>query len=122
MNKKEVIISGTKIELHDELKQGVHDKVGRLFRHEENIIRINVELEYDTHRKNADEYIAKGHIEIRGKPMIVSVCSNDMYKSIDEMVDKLDRMIRRRSRLNRVKRKTVHHVDIPADLPKVATA
>ena len=121
MNKKEVIISGTKIELHDELKQSVHDKVSRLFRHEEHIMRINVELEYDTHPKHEDEYVAKGHIEIRGKPMIVSVCSNDMYKSIDEMVDKLDRMIRRRSRLNRVKRKSIHNVDIPAELPKVVT-
>ena len=98
----------------------MRDKVSRLFRHEENIIRIQVELEYDTHRKNQDEFIAKGHIEIRGKPMIVSVASNDLYKSIDEMVDKLDRMIRRRSRLTRVKRKTVRTVDIPAELPKVA--
>lgn len=120
MNTKEVIISGSKMDLSDELKQSVREKMERLFRHEENIIRIQVELEYDTHRKNRDEYIAKGHIEIRGKPMIVSVSSEDMYKSIDEMVDKLDRMIRRRSRLNRVKRKDVHDVDIPAELPKVA--
>ena len=121
MSSKEVIISGTKINLSDGLKNSIREKVDRLFRHEENIIRIQVELEYDTHRKNQDEYIAKGHIEIRGKPMIVSVSSEDLYKSIDEMVDKLDRMIRRRSRLDRVKRKTIDDGDIPAELPKVAT-
>ena len=52
--------------------------------------------------------------------MIVSVASDDLYKSIDILVDKLDRKLRRHSRLERVKRKQPHEVDIPADLPKVA--
>lgn len=122
MKDKNIILSGNHIELTDDLKQLVEEKVERLLRHEEQIIRVNVELEYDVHKSKAGEYIAKGHIEINGPPMIVSVASNDIYKSIDEMVDKLDRKIRRRSRLDRVKRKAVHHVDIPAQLPKVAEA
>lgn len=119
---KDIIISGTKVDLTDGLKNMVEEKLERLFRHEEQIIRIKVELEYDVRKSRQGEYIAKGHIEINGPPMIVSVNSDDLSKSIDEMVDKLDRKIRRRSRLNRVKRKSIHGVDIPAELPKVAEA
>jgi ribosome-associated translation inhibitor RaiA len=38
--------------------------------------------------------------------MVVSVESDDMYKSIDELIVKLARKIRRRHRLERIKRKT----------------
>jgi putative sigma-54 modulation protein len=38
------------------------------------------------------------------------------------MVNKLDRMLRRKHRLNKVKRKDTHNVEIPADIPKVASA
>lgn len=122
MNNKNIVLSSHRFTLTDKIKLMVEEKVERLLRHEDQIIRINVELEYDGHKSKAGEYIAKGHIEINGPPMIVSVASNDISKSIDEMVDKLDRKIRRRSRLDRVKRKAIHDVDIPAHLPKVAEA
>jgi len=59
---------------------------------------------------------------MRGPALNVTVESEDLYKSIDEMVEKLDRMLRRKSRLSRVKRKSTHEVEIPAALPKVANA
>ena len=49
---------------------------------------------------------------------MVSVATEDLYKSIDLMVQKLDRMLRRRSRLQRVKRKDTHLIDLPASIPK----
>lgn len=122
MHDKNIILSGNHINLTDDIKAMVEEKVERLLRHEGQIIRIHVELEHDVHRSKAGEYVAKGHIEINGPPMIVSVASDDIGKSIDEMVDKLDRKIRRRSRLTRVKRKAVHDVEIPAHLPKVIEA
>lgn len=124
MNNKEVIISGLHIDLTDALKNLVTEKADKLFQHEERIIRLRVELEYNLNKGSgkAEEFIAKGHIEINGPPMIVSVASEDLYKSIDQMISKLDRKLRRRSRLNRVKRKQPHGVDIPANLPKVHAA
>lgn len=112
------------MELTEALKDSVREKAERLFNHENRIIRLRVELEYNDNkgRGKEKEFIAKGHIEINGAPMIVSVASNDLYKSIDQMVDKLDRKIRRRSRLLKVKRHQTHPVDIPAVLPKTEVA
>lgn len=119
-NSHDLIITGIHMDLTEAIKQGVRDKVERLFRHEERIIRVKVELECVYGKGGSEhEFIAKGHIEINGPSMNVSVADADCYRAIDQLVDKLDRMLRRRSRLKRVKRKDTHDVDIPASLPKV---
>jgi putative sigma-54 modulation protein len=116
----DVIISGNNVELTGGLRDAVQSKMARLFAHESNIIRLRVELTVDVTRSVVEQQIARALIEIKGNDMVVSVASDDLYKSIDLLVDKLDRKLRRRSRLERVKRKQTHSVDIPADLPKVA--
>ncbi len=115
----DVIISGLNMELTDAIKDSVHEKAEKLFEHDDRIIRMRVELEYDPHQKSHEkEFIAKGHLEVRGKDHIAHSETNNLYKSIDEMVQKLDRMIRRRSRMDKVKRKDVHGIDIPGNIPK----
>jgi len=122
MNNNELIISGRHLELTDSLKYFVTEKMDKLFRHEERIIRIRVELEADKLQTNETVFRAKGIIEITGPDMVASETCGDMHRSIDLLVNKLDRMIRRRSRLKKVKRNHPHSVDIPALLPKVASA
>lgn len=117
-----LIISGVHLDLTEALKSIVREKADKLFRHEQRIIRIRVELEFNTNRQHQDEYVACGHIEMHGPPMVVREASDDLYKSVDLMVNKLDRMLRRRARLERVKRKSARPVEIPADLPKVEAA
>ena len=118
----DVIISGNNVALTEGLREAVYSKMSRLFSHESGIIRIRVELCIDVTRSAIEQQIVRVLIEIKGNDMIVSVASEDLYKSIDLIVDKLDRKLRRRSRLERVKRKHVNEVDIPSDLPKAAMA
>jgi len=122
MNNHELIISGRHLDLTDSLKTFVRDKTEKLFRHEDRIVRIRVELESDKIQTREHIFTAKGIIEINGPDMVASETSEDMHKSIDLVVSKLDRMIRRRSRLAKVKRNHPHAVEIPAMLPKIATA
>jgi putative sigma-54 modulation protein len=122
MNNNELIISGRHLDLTDSLKYFVTEKMEKLFRHEERIIRIRVELEADKLQTNETVFRAKGIIEITGPDMVASETCGEMHRSIDLLVQKLDRMIRRRSRLKKVKRNHPHSVDIPAVLPKVAPA
>ena len=119
MKQHDVIISGLNMDLTDAIKNVVEQKAEKLFEHDDNIVRMRVELEYDAHkRSHQKEFIAKGHLEVRGNDHNAHSETDDLYKSIDEMVNKLDRMIRRRSRLKKVKRKDVHEIDIPVDIPK----
>ena len=101
-----VILSGLHMNLTEALKSTVYEKVERLYKHEEKIIRIRVELENrNCSASHSNEFIAKGHVELNGATITISSESNDLYKSIDQLVDKLDRGLRRRSRLRKVKRK-----------------
>lgn len=114
----EVIVSGIHLDLTPSLKFYANDKVSRLFRHEERIVRIRVELEYDGKNDVTRPFVAKGHVIIRGPNLDCSVASDECHKSIDLLVDKLDRMLRRRARLWKVKRKHPHAVELGVLLPK----
>ncbi len=119
MKQHDVIISGLNMDLTDAIRNVVVAKVEKLFEHEDHIVRMRVELEYDAHKRtHQNEFIAKGHLEVRGNDHNAHAETDDLYKSIDEMVNKLDRMLRRRSRLKKVKRKDTHVIDIPAQIPK----
>jgi|TARA_B110000881_G_scaffold209726_1_gene216305 putative sigma-54 modulation protein len=104
--KNNLILSGIHLDLTDALKNIVQEKIDKLFKHEENIIRARIELEYDARSNSHEkEYIAKGHLELKGSTITISSESDNLYKSIDELINKLDRGLRRRSRLQVVKRK-----------------
>ena len=105
MNESAIIITGVHLTLTDAIKNVVTEKVSKLFKHEPSIVRIRVELIQDASRKDHGEFIAKGHLQIHGPDLVVATYSENLYKSIDILVDKLQRKIRRRSRLLKVKRK-----------------
>lgn len=117
-NSHDIILTGIHMDLTDALKNIASEKLGRLFRHEDRIVRVRAELEYDKAKGRENEFIAKGHVEIQGPDLVCSVASDDCLKSLDLLVDKLDRMIRRRARLRKTKRHSPHAVEIPADIPK----
>ena len=116
----DIIISGHNLNLTVALKRMVIEKISKLFEHEHHIIRIRVELSTDQTIQSS--FHAKGMIEIKGKPLFADAASEDLYKSIDLLENKLDRMLRRRSRLRVQKRKHTHDVEIPADIPKAKSA
>ncbi|MDD3179647.1 MAG: ribosome-associated translation inhibitor RaiA [Opitutaceae bacterium] len=120
-NTHELIVSGIHLDLTPSLKTYVYEKAERLFRHEERIVRIRVELECDRKQTVDQKFIAKGRIEIQGPDMNCTVQSDDCHKSIDLLVDKLDRMLRRRSRYFKVRRHLLHGVELKdVELPKAS--
>jgi putative sigma-54 modulation protein len=117
-NDHDIIVSGIHLDLTPSLKTFVHEKAERLFRHEERIIRLRVELECDRKMASGMRFIAKGHVEIQGPDMNATVDSEDCHKAISQLVDKLDRMLQRRHQLLRVKHNHPHPVELDAPLPK----
>ncbi|MBI2517561.1 MAG: ribosome-associated translation inhibitor RaiA [Opitutae bacterium] len=95
MNDK-IIVSGIHVSLTPALKQAIEQKTEKLLRHNSHIIRLRVDLEHDQTKGPNDRFVAKGHIEIDGPDLIATAASDDGYKSIDLLVDKLDQLLRRR--------------------------
>ncbi|MBI2515955.1 MAG: ribosome-associated translation inhibitor RaiA [Opitutae bacterium] len=107
----EIIVSGIHLELTPSLKTYVKEKLERLFRHEDHIVRIKVELECDRKHNREHKFIAKAHVEIRGPNINAVADSEEMHKSIDLLVDKLDHALRRRHGQHKDKRNHPHTVE-----------
>lgn len=121
-NQHEVIVSGIHLELTPSLKTFVHEKAQRLFRHEERIVRVRVELECDTKQSVDSRFLAKGHVTIQGPDLNATVAADECHKAISLMVDKLDRMLERRNSLHKVKRNHPHAAEIGDAIPKTVDA
>lgn len=91
-----LILRGIHLQLNEATKAAIEAKVERLFRHEPQILRLRIDVE-QTHGGGTPLYAAKGHIEIRGPDLKASVTTEDAHKSVNLLIDKLDRMIRRRT-------------------------
>lgn len=117
----DLIVSGIHLDLTPSLKNFVAEKTDRLFRHEERIVRIRVELECDPRQAVSHRFTAKGHIAIHGPDLNAAVAADECHKAVAMLTDKLDRMLRRRSRLLKVKRNHPQAAEIAVDLlPKTA--
>src|SRR6187402_1341207 len=91
-----LILRGIHLELNDATKASIETKAERLFRHEPRIVRLRIDVER-AHGGRTWLYTAKGHIEISGPDLMASVTTEDPHKSVSLLIDKLDRMIRRRA-------------------------
>jgi putative sigma-54 modulation protein len=107
----DIVVSGIHLELTPSLKTYVREKMERLFRHQDHIVRIKVELECDRKHDREHKFIAKAHVEIRGPNINATADSEEMHKSIDLLVDKLDHALRRRHGHYKDKRNHPHTVE-----------
>lgn len=92
-NTNNVSISGIHIELTDSLKAIVNSKSQKLLNHNSKIIGIHIKLEYDANKSKNEEFIAHGEIDINGRNLVAHAATDDLYKSIDLMINKLDRQL-----------------------------
>ena len=81
-------ISGHHVELTPSLRDYVTSKMERFERHFDNITNVHVTLSVEKLRQKAD-----ATIHVAGADLFAQSESEDMYASIDALVDKLDRQI-----------------------------
>lgn len=100
-----ILITGIHLTLTEALHSIVREKMLKLFQHEPSIVRVRVELAQDVHKKDKEEFFARGYIEVQGPNMMVTTYSDNLYNAIDDLENKLLRKLRNRSRLQKTKRK-----------------
>lgn len=81
-------ISGHHVELTPSLRDYVTNKMERLERHFDHITTVSVTLSVEKLRQKAD-----ATIHVSGADIFAQSESEDMYASIDSLIDKLDRQI-----------------------------
>ncbi len=99
-----LILRGIHLDLNEATRASIAAKVERLFRHEPRILRVRIDVERAP-GGGTWLFSAKGHIEIGGPDLRASVTTEDAHKSVNLLVDKLDRMLRRRTTAHSARRR-----------------
>ena len=81
-------ISGQNIELTQALKDYIHKKSQKLTHHFSHIISLTVVLSVEREQQIAEATVAANKFEAHS-----SASSTDMYLTIDELIDRLDRQL-----------------------------
>ncbi len=83
-------ITGHHVEITPALRTFVNDKMQRISRHFDHVISLNIVLTVEKHRNEAE-----ATLHTAGKSLFATSSNDDMYAAIDDLVDKLDKQVRR---------------------------
>ena len=83
-----ISLSGHHVEITEALRENVNTKMTKLSRHFDHINNVNIVLTVEKLNQ-----IAEASIHVSGTDIHAKAENADMYASIDNLVDKLDRQI-----------------------------
>jgi len=86
----QINLTGHHVEITPALRTYVTSKLARLERHFEQLIDIHCILTVEKLRHRAE-----ANVNLKGATLFADATEDDMYKSIDMMIDKLDRQVKR---------------------------
>jgi putative sigma-54 modulation protein len=114
----QLLLRGIHLELDEATKTLLETKAGRLFRHEPRILRVRIDVAREA-RGRTRVFTARGRVELAGPDLSASVTADLAPVSITLLIDKLDRMLRKRT-THLLRRRTSD--DIRAHAALVASA
>jgi putative sigma-54 modulation protein len=88
-------LSGHHLEITAAMRDYITGKLGRIKRHFDQVIDVNVILSVDNLKQKIE-----ASVHLSGKDIFVESHDTDMYAAIDALVDKLDRQILRHKEKN----------------------
>ena len=81
-------LSGHHLDITSALRQHTNDKLSKIKHQFDNVMNVNMILEVQK-----DVQTAEATIHVRGADLFAKAQSNDMYVSIDQLINKLDSQI-----------------------------
>jgi len=91
----QVSIFARNVEVTPRLREHVEQKVGKLDRYLPSIDEARVDLKVENTRSNSHRQVAQLTVRVRGKILRAEERTNDMFASIDAVMDKMYRQIAR---------------------------
>jgi ribosomal subunit interface protein len=101
----DIVVRGRNVEVPEHYRQHVREKLERIERYDQKVIRVDVEL---THERNPRQASACQRVQItcksRGPVVRAEACAADFYSALDQAIDKLENRLRRAH-----DRRRIHH-------------
>ena len=92
-------LSGHHLEITPAIREHVLSKLGKVKRHFENVIDVNVILSVDKLKQKAE-----ANVHLSGKTIFVECDDVNLYVAIDNLIEKLDRQIIKHKEKNSARR------------------
>ena len=86
----QINLTGHHVEITDSLRDYVNEKMGRLEKHFDKVSNTHVILSVENVRQKAE-----ATVNMSGNNIFAESTEEDMYASIDSLVDKLDRQVKK---------------------------
>lgn len=90
-----IIVSGRNIDLTKAIKDHVSEKFQRLEEHFDFVQEVHCFLSVEKNPSIRDNQVAEATVHVRGAIVRVEVRSDNLYTSIDELVRKVDRSLKK---------------------------
>jgi ribosomal subunit interface protein len=121
----DIVVKGRNVEVPDHYREHVADKISKVERYDQKLIRADVELFHERNPRQSDKC---QRVEItvmtRGPVVRAEACAKDFYSALDCAINKLDSRLRRAADRRRVHRGRHAPVSVaaataglPTDLP-----
>jgi ribosomal subunit interface protein len=118
----DIVVKGRNVEVPDHYRVHVNEKLHKIERYDQKIIRVDVELFHERNPRQADHC---QRVEItcasRGPVVRAEACSSDFYSALDVAITKLDGRLRRMADRRRVHRGRRAPVSVAAATSGLAT-
>jgi ribosomal subunit interface protein len=123
----DIVVKGRNVEVPDHYREHVADKLSKVERYDQKLIRADVELFHERNPRQSDRC---QRVEItvmtRGPVVRAEACAQDFYAALDCAINKLDGRLRRSADRRRVHRGRHAPVSVaaataglPTDLPSI---
>ena len=101
----DIVVKGRNVEVPDHYREHVADKLSKVERYDQKLIRADVELFHERNPRQSDRC---QRVEItvmtRGPVVRAEACAQDFYAALDCAINKLDSRLRRSADRRRVHR------------------
>jgi putative sigma-54 modulation protein len=91
----QIVTNGRNIELTEAIKNYIQEKVSRLENHYDFIQEIHIILEIEKNPRISANQLAEATVHVPGAVVRVESGSENLYASIDSLVDKIERSLRK---------------------------
>jgi putative sigma-54 modulation protein len=112
-------VKGRNLEVSEQIREYAEEKMGKLDRLVSDPTRVELELLVETNPSIADNNVAEATVFTKGPVLRAREASGDMKASIDQLVDKLERQVKRYREKRRVAPRRHAKDGMPADAAPV---
>jgi ribosomal subunit interface protein len=123
----DIVVKGRNVEVPDHYREHVADKLSKVERYDQKLIRVDVELFHERNPRQSDNcQRVEITVATRGPVVRAEACAQDFYAALDCAINKLDARLRRAADRRRVHRGRHAPVSVaaataglPTDLPSL---